>query len=98
MRLFQGKPVYTRSAEMMLVDPTNIYSKIIELSKEQINYRNALELSDSIQLVEGFTVFEKPAQPKLSIMLLIGFFGGFFIAIGSLTARQLFRLANEKRS
>jgi hypothetical protein len=80
IRLFQGKPIYSKSAEMMLVEPTSIYSKIIELNKEQINYKNALELVNSIQLVEGFTAYEKPAQPKLSVLLVLGFVGGVFLA------------------
>ncbi len=95
-RLFLGKPVYSKSAEMLLIDPTSIYSKIIELSKEQIGYKNALELVDSIQLVEGFTVFEKPASPKLSIFLVAGFTIGFLFAIGLLTLLQLFKLANNE--
>ncbi len=95
-RLFLGQPVYSKSSEMLLVDPTNIYSKIIELNKEQINYKNALELVDSIQLVEGFTVFEKPASPKLSIFLIAGFTIGFLFAIGLLTLLQLFKLANNE--
>jgi hypothetical protein len=94
-RLFSGQPIYSKSSEMMLVDPTNIYSKIIELNKEQINLKNALELSDSIQLVEGFTIFQKPAQPKLSILLVIGFLGGLFLSIGTLTVMRLFKLANS---
>ncbi|MCW5910435.1 MAG: hypothetical protein KIT62_05145 [Cyclobacteriaceae bacterium] len=93
-RLFQGKPIYGKSAEMMLVEPTSIYSKIIDLSKEQINYKNALELVNSIQLVEGFTAFEKPAKPKLSISLIIGFAGGLFLAfcfIGVKWVRQVIK-------
>jgi len=95
-RLFLGEPVYAKSSEMLLVDPTSIYSKIIELNKEQIKYKNDLELSDSIQLIEGFTVFQKPAEPKLSILLLIGFFGGFFTSIGLLIFTRLLKLANSK--
>jgi hypothetical protein len=94
-RLFSGLPVYSKSSEMLLVDPTSIYSKIIELNKEQINYKNALELSDSIQLVEGFTVFQKPAQPKLSILLVTGFLGGLFVSIGLLIIIRLLKLANS---
>jgi hypothetical protein len=96
IRLFSGQPIYAKSSEMLLVEPTSIYSKIVELTKEQIKYKNELELSDSIQLIEGFTVFQKPAQPKLSILLLIGFFGGFFAAIGLLIFTRLLRLANSK--
>ncbi|MBX2914228.1 MAG: hypothetical protein KF856_03035 [Cyclobacteriaceae bacterium] len=86
-RLFQGKPVYGKSAEMMLVEPTSIYSKIIDLNKEQINYKNALELVNSIQLVEGFIAFQKPAKPKLSIALIGGFVGGMLLAFCFLAAR-----------
>lgn len=97
-KLFLGQPIYSKTSEMMLVDPTNIYSKIVELTKAQWEYKNDLELVDSIQLVEGFTVFEKPASPKLSVLLAIGFFGGFFVAIFILTLKHLFKLANSQPS
>lgn len=97
-RLFQGKPVYTKSSEMMLVDPTNIYSKIIELTDQQIHHKNSLELFNSIQLIEGFTPYEKPASPRLSIALLVGFALGFFGAIGILTVKQLIKMARESKS
>lgn len=98
-RLFTGKPIYSNSAEMMLVDPTNIYSKIIELNKEQINYKNGLELVNSIQLVEGFTIYKKPVSPKLSISLAAGASIGVFfvltlIAIKGL--RKIVELSEEK--
>jgi uncharacterized protein involved in exopolysaccharide biosynthesis len=98
-RLFNGKPIYSKSAEMMLVDPTNIYSKIIELNKEQINYKNDLELVNSIQLVEGFTTYKKPISPKLSISLASGASLGIFfvfalIAIKGL--RKIVALSEEK--
>ncbi len=95
-RLFQGKPVYTKSSEMMLVDPTNIYSKIIELNKQRIDYKNSLELYNSIQLIEGFTPFNKPASPKLSTMLLAGFALGFFGALGILTFKQLWKMSRSE--
>ena len=98
-RLFTGQPIYSKSSEMMLVDPTNIYSKIIDLNKEQIGYKNALELVNSIQLVEGFTVFNKPVSPKLSISLVAGSsFGLFFVAliIGFKSLRKIVRLSEEK--
>lgn len=97
-KLFLGQPIYSKTSEMMLVDPTSIYSKIVELTRQQWEYKNNLELVDSIQLVEGFTVFEKPASPKLSVLLAIGFFGGFFVAIFILTMKHLFKLANSQQS
>ncbi|MFN6087491.1 MAG: hypothetical protein ACK47E_01965 [Cyclobacteriaceae bacterium] len=98
-RLFTGKPIYSNSAEMMLVDPTTIYSEIIKLSKEQIEYKNGLELVNSIQLVEGFTIYKKPVSPKLSISLAAGASIGVFfvltlIAINGL--RKIVELSEEK--
>jgi hypothetical protein len=98
-RLFLGQPIYSKSAEMMLVDPTNIYSKIIELNREQINLKNSLELVNSIQLVEGFTVFEKPASPKLSISLVSGATFGLFVVlliIAFKSLRKIISLSEEK--
>lgn len=88
-QILRKKTVSSGGMETMLVDPANIYSTIIQLNKEQLNYKNALELVDSIQLVEGFTVFEKPASPKLSMALLIGFAGGFLMALLFLGGRWL---------
>lgn len=98
-RLFTGQPIYSKSSEMMLVDPTNIYSKILDLNKEQIGFKNSLELVNSIQLVEGFTVYNKPVSPKLSISLVAGasvglFFVALIIAFKSL--RKIVRLSEEK--
>lgn len=92
-KLFDGKPIYGKGPEMLLVDPTNIYSKIIELNRQRIDYVNALELSNSIQLVEGFTSFKKPKSPRGSVALLLGLFGGLAFGLGSLTFRHLAKLA-----
>jgi len=98
-RLFNGQPVYSKSSEMLLVDPTNIYSKIIELTAKQIEYKNALELVNSIQLVEGFTIFQKPVSPKLSISLASGASLGLvfvFVFIGIRAIREIVLLAENK--
>jgi uncharacterized protein involved in exopolysaccharide biosynthesis len=98
-RLFNGKPIYSESAEMMLVDPTNIYSKIIELNKEQINYKNDLELVNSIQLIEGFTTYKKPISPKLSISLTAGVSLGIFFVFALMAIKGLRKIValSEKK-
>ncbi|MCX8491926.1 MAG: hypothetical protein ORN54_12760 [Cyclobacteriaceae bacterium] len=98
-RLFSGKPIYPKSAELLLFDPINIYSEIIKLNEDQINYRNRLELFNSIQLVEGFTVYDKPVSPKLSVNLIGGSsFGVFFVLmlIGFKALRKIVTLSEEK--
>ena len=56
----------------MMFDPTTVNSKILELTKEKITLEHALELVNSIHIIEGFTQFNKPVSPKLSISLTAG--------------------------
>jgi uncharacterized protein YneF (UPF0154 family) len=84
---------------LILFDPTSVNSKILELNKEKLGLQNSLEIANSVQLVEGFTVFEKPVSPKLSISLVAGasvglFFVALIIAFKSL--RKIVRLSEEK--
>jgi hypothetical protein len=96
-RLIQGKPVYAKSSEMMLVDPTNIYTTRIDMQKQLIKYKDSLELFNSIQLIEGFTPFKKPANPKRSSMVLAGLALGFFGALGILTFIRLWKMAGRTK-
>ncbi len=84
---------------MVLMDPTTINSELIELNIQKMNFINSLEIVNSVQLVEGFTKFEKPASPKLSISLAAGSsFGLFcvFLVIGFKSIRKMIRLSEEK--
>ena len=92
-QLFEGKSVHSKNAEMFLVDPSTIYWEIIELTKEQLKYKNALELADGIQVVENFIPYEKPLL-KPSILLAIGIMGGFIFALAFLSFAALLKAAN----
>ena len=84
---------------MVLMDPTTINSELIELNIQKMNFMNSLEIANSVQLVEGFTIFEKPTSPKLSISLVVGSsFGLFcvFLVIGFKSIRKVIRLSEEK--
>jgi hypothetical protein len=71
-RITNGQMTQSSKDNLVLFDPTTVNSKILELNKEKINLQNSLETVNSIQLVEGFTVFEKPANPRLYISLATG--------------------------
>ncbi len=58
--------------EMSCFDPTVVNSKILDLTKEKINLQNQFILANSVQVIEGFTAFETPSKPKLSISLVAG--------------------------
>lgn len=99
-RIYKGNFFESAKGSVMF-DPTEVNSKIIDLSKEKGNLIMALETVSSIQVVESFTQFEKPVWPKKSISLAAGatlglFIVGIFIAFKSL--RKLIRFAEEHPS
>lgn len=98
-KIMDGKLSSNGKDGMLLLDPTTIHTKILELNKEKINYQNGLELVNSVQIVKSFTAFEKPASPKLSISLASGASLGLFFVfafIGVKSLRKLVRIAEDK--
>ncbi|MEO8471035.1 MAG: hypothetical protein ABI477_02540 [Chryseolinea sp.] len=65
--------VFFQSAKgNVMFDPTVVNSKILELIDKKIGYENSLRLSDSVQVIEGFTSFEQQKSPKLLVSLISG--------------------------
>lgn len=98
-RIASGQVTQSSKDNLILFDPTTVNTKILDLNKEKISLQNQLEIVNSIQVVEGFTVFEKPISPKLSISLSAGAsFGLFFVAliIGFKSLRKIVSLSEEK--
>jgi len=98
-RIANGQVTQSSKDNLILFDPTTVNTKILDLNKEKINLQNQLEIVNSIQVVEGFTVFEKPVSPKLSISLVAGSsIGLFFVAliIGFKSLRKIVSLSEEK--
>lgn len=98
-RFSQGSFAQTSKESLVVFDPTTVNSKIIDLSKEKISLRNALETVNSVQVVEGFIIFNKPSGPKLSISLAAGLSVGLFlagIAIVFNGIRSVVKLSEEK--
>jgi hypothetical protein len=84
----------------VMFDPTTVNSKILDLTKERINLQNSLDLSNSVQVIEGFTRFERPSSPRLLVSLISGsfvglFFVGLFIAFKSI--RKVLRMADAAK-
>jgi LPS O-antigen subunit length determinant protein (WzzB/FepE family) len=76
----------------VMFDPTTVNSKILELSERKLNYGNALELSNSVQIVEGFSEFKKESRPRLTSSLVGGALLGFLLAGTFLAIKGLRRL------
>jgi uncharacterized protein involved in exopolysaccharide biosynthesis len=97
-RLFKGDLLKGN----VMFDPTTVNSKIIELTKEKLTLQNGLDLVNSVQIVEGFTKFNRPSKPRLSVSIASGAtIGLFFVAIiiAFKSIRKVLRLAdNAKRA
>ncbi len=99
-KIYDGN-FFQNSKGNVMFDPTTVNSKIVELTKERINYQNALETANSVQVVEGFTQFDKPIWPKKSVSLAAGASLGLFlvgIMIAFKSIRKLVRFAEEHPS
>jgi hypothetical protein len=98
-RIANGQTATSGKENLVLFDPTTVNTKIIEMSKERIKLQDDLETVNSVQVVEGFTVFQKPVSPKLSISLAAGSSFGIFIValiIAFKSLRKIVSLSEEK--
>jgi hypothetical protein len=98
-RIANGQTATSGKENLVLFDPTTVNTKIIEMNKERIKFQDDLETVNSVQVVEGFTVFQKPVSPKLSISLVAGSSFGLFIVAVILafkSLRKIVSLSEEK--
>jgi uncharacterized protein involved in exopolysaccharide biosynthesis len=82
-RLLEG--AYTSPQGMVMMNPSEAYSRTVSLVKEKLELEEKLRLVNSVQLVEGFIPLNNPVSPRLSLLLVGGFVAGillFFLIIG----------------
>lgn len=76
-------------------DPTTVNSKILELTEKKINLQNSFELSNSVQVIESFTRYEKPISPKLGVSLVGGSMVGLLFSGCYIIFRLIRKLLNK---
>jgi hypothetical protein len=84
----------------VMFDPTTVNTKILELTKERLTLQNNLELVNSVQVIEGFTKYERPVRPRLSVSLISGSFVGLVfvsILIAFKSIRKILRMADSAK-
>ncbi|MEQ8363088.1 MAG: Wzz/FepE/Etk N-terminal domain-containing protein [Cyclobacteriaceae bacterium] len=99
-RIYNGK-FFENTRGNIMFDPTEVNTKIVELSKERGGLVMALETANSVQVVESFTQFDKPIWPKKSVSLAAGATLGLFLVslmIAFKSIRKLVRFAEEHPS
>lgn len=100
-KIMDGKLSSNSTDGMLLLDPTTINSKILELNRDKINFQNSLELVNSVQVVEPFIAFRNPVSPKLTISLMSGALLGlfsFFVFIGINSLQKLGAEENKRET
>ncbi len=80
-------------AEDLQFDPAELFRASVDLVRVRWENQHELEMANSIHLIEGFTVFEKPKDPKLTTLIAAGFLLGLLGAISLLTLKHLIKLA-----
>lgn len=85
----------------IMFDPTTVNTKLLELTQRRIDIKNALELINSVQLIEGFTPFKHHKKPSFTFAIAGGAFFGLFIVgmvIVFKSIRRLLRMAEANET
>lgn len=95
-KLMNGEFFQSAKGNVMF-DPTEMNSRIVELTKEKLTLEKDLQLANSIQVIEGFIEFQRPSSPMLSVSIISGsviglFFVGILLAFKSI--RRVLRMAD----
>lgn len=97
--IYSGK-FFSAAKGNVMFDPTTVNTKVLDLTQKKVEFEHSLELSSSVQTIEGFTPFKR-SKPRLSTSLVAGSVFGLF-AVGVLlvfkSTRRLLRLAEANAS
>jgi hypothetical protein len=81
-----------RSSSFLIVDVSSINRQLIEMNEKLLGFRAELKFTKAIQVLQGFSKFRKPVNPKLIPWLVLGLV--FFLGLAYILA--LFSSINEK--
>lgn len=98
--IYSGR-FFSNAKGNVMFDPTTVNNKILDLTQKRIEYKNSLELINSVQLIEGFTAFRNHKTPSLAVSIAAGSMIGLF-AVGGLIAfksvRRVLRMAEAQQA
>lgn len=78
-RITQGHAFAGTGNNMVLLDPTEVYAKSIELFDRKIKLGQSLELANGIELIDGFGIPSRPVNSGVLIFLSFGFVAGLIL-------------------
>jgi hypothetical protein len=88
--IYDGKFFSTAKGNVMF-DPTAVNTKVLELTQKKVEFQHTLELSNSVQVIEGFRPFQR-STPRLSTSLVAGSIFGLFAVGAFITIKSIRRL------
>ena len=83
----------TGQSSSMLIDISGLNKQMIELNEKWLYYKQDLKLTSAVQLLQGFSKFNKPSGPSLIVWLGLGLIAflamAYFYAIYHSVSRKL---------
>lgn len=67
------------SSSSLLVDGSSVNKQLIEMHEKLLGFRESLEFTNAVQVLQGFEKFRQPVGPKLIPWLVIGL--GIFLSL-----------------
>lgn len=68
-RIMRGE---SRSAPSMILEAGTINRQWLEMNERLLNYQSELKFAEAVQVLQGFSRFDRPTGPKLIPWLIIG--------------------------
>ncbi|MBL0268309.1 MAG: hypothetical protein IPP99_06525 [Chitinophagaceae bacterium] len=87
---------YGHSSSSVIIDGTSINRQLIEMHEKLLGYQESLRFTSAVYVLQGFSQFNKPDNPKLLPWLFIGVFVCMSLAIAfALLSSLLKKLKNR---
>ena len=64
------------SSSPLIIDGSSINRQLIEMNEKLLSFRESLQFTNAVQVLQGFEAFRKPAGPHLIPWLIIGLMVG----------------------
>ncbi|MTI20433.1 hypothetical protein E1176_05305 [Fulvivirga sp. RKSG066] len=75
-------------AGVVVMNPSEIYSTLVQLYKQQQEYEQDLALLSSIEIVETFDTYERPVSPRPVMSMAVGALLGLFVSLILIVLRE----------
>ncbi|AXY77477.1 hypothetical protein D3H65_27375 [Paraflavitalea soli] len=79
------------TSRSFILDISRINSEIVTLLEKKVKYETDLKFANAVQVLQNFSKPEKPDQPKLRSLMILGFICGAFIGFSIAAYKQFMK-------